>query len=145
MSEEPKRRLLDRIGSSPTYIGDGTTIHGDVVCHGPLVVSGQVTGNGRVGGALSLTTTAVWTGELTARSAVIAGTVTGVLTVDEKLELGASAVVVGPVTTPSLAIANGAIVEGDVVVTSGKPIVRFDEKRTAGADAISTTSRSSGG
>ncbi|MBK6599767.1 MAG: polymer-forming cytoskeletal protein [Proteobacteria bacterium] len=129
MSEEPKRRLLDRIGSSPTYIAEGTQIVGDIDCKGPLIISGQVRGKGQVAGALSMTTSAVWDGDLTARSAVVAGRVTGALTVADKLEISATAVITGPVTTPSLAIANGAIVEGDVVVTSGKPIVKFDEKR----------------
>ncbi len=137
MSEEPKRRLLDRLGSSPTYIAEGTQIIGDIDCKGPLAVSGQIRGNGNIGGALNLTTSAVWDGNVSARSAVVAGRVTGALDIAEKLEIGATAVITGPVTTPSLAIANGAVVEGNVVVTSGKPIVKFDEKRTTDSDNAS--------
>ena len=46
-----------------------------------------------------------------------------------RLEIGASAVITGRVTARSLAIANGAIIESDVTVTSGAPVVRFEEKR----------------
>ena len=39
MAEEPKRRLSDRLGLSPTVIAESTTIVGDVVTQGPLMVS----------------------------------------------------------------------------------------------------------
>src|SRR5262249_28013331 len=52
--EEPKRRLSDRLGMSPTVISESTSIVGDVVTQGPLMVSGHVQGNGKVGGTLSV-------------------------------------------------------------------------------------------
>jgi cytoskeletal protein CcmA (bactofilin family) len=61
--------------------------------------------------------------------AVIAGRVTGAITVEGKLELGAQAVIRGRVSAKSLAIARGAVIEGDILVTSGAPIVQFEEKR----------------
>ena len=54
MTEEPKRRLVDRLGMSPTVISESTTVIGDVETRGPLMVSGQVKGNGRIGGTLSV-------------------------------------------------------------------------------------------
>ena len=41
----------------------------------------------------------------------------------------------GEIVAKVLAIANGARIEGAVTVTSGKAIVKFEEKRTTDADA----------
>ena len=38
MNEKPKRRLLDQIGSTPTFIAAGCRITGDLETPGPLVV-----------------------------------------------------------------------------------------------------------
>lgn len=130
MTEEPKRRLADRLGMSPTVISESSTIVGDVETRGPLMVSGRVQGNGRVGGTLSMSKNAHWHGDITAKQAVLAGHVVGKIVVEDKLEVSASAVIQGEIVAKVLAIANGARIEGEVTVTSGKAIVKFDEKRT---------------
>jgi cytoskeletal protein CcmA (bactofilin family) len=131
MSDEPKRRLADRLGMSPTVISESTTVVGDVETHGPLMVSGHVRGNGRIGGTLSVGKSAHWEGDIAARQAVLAGKVTGKIVVEDKLEISASAVIVGEIVAKVLAIANGARIEGEVTVTSGKPILKFEEKRAS--------------
>lgn len=132
MTDEPKRRLVDRLGMSPTVISESTTVVGDVETHGPLMVSGRVQGNGRIGGTLSVSKSARWQGDISARQAVLAGHVIGKIVVEDKLEISASAVIQGEIVAKILAIANGARIEGEVTVTSGKPIVKFEEKRAAG-------------
>jgi cytoskeletal protein CcmA (bactofilin family) len=129
MSDEPKRRLADRLGLSPTVIAEGTTLVGNVETRGPLMVSGHVKGDGRVGGTLSVSKSAHWEGDISARQAVLAGRITGRIHIEDKLEISASAVIVGEIVAKVLAIANGARIEGEVTVTSGKAIVKFDEKR----------------
>jgi cytoskeletal protein CcmA (bactofilin family) len=129
MSEEPKRRLADRLGMSPTVISESTSIVGDIQTHGPLMVSGHVRGNGQIGGMLSVGKSAQWEGDISARQAVLAGKVTGKIVVEDKLEISASAVISGEIVAKILAIANGARIEGEVTVTSGKPIMKFEEKR----------------
>jgi len=62
---------------------------------------------------------------------VIAGRVSGKLVVAQKLEIGSSAVLRADVVARSIAIAKGAIVEGAMHVTSGEPVVNFEEKRGA--------------
>jgi len=131
MSEEPKRRLADRLGMSPTVISESTTVVGDVVTQGPLMVSGHVQGNGRIGGTLSVGKSAHWEGDITARQAVLAGKVTGKIVIEDKLEISSSAVIHGEIVAKILAIANGARIEGEVTVTSGKPILKFEEKRAS--------------
>jgi cytoskeletal protein CcmA (bactofilin family) len=131
MSEEPKRRLSDRLGLSPTVIAESTTVVGDVETRGPLMVSGHVRGNGRIGGTLSVGKTAHWEGDITARQAVLAGKVIGKIVIEDKLEISSSAVIEGEIVARILAIANGARIEGEVTVTSGKPILKFEEKRAS--------------
>jgi cytoskeletal protein CcmA (bactofilin family) len=129
MSAIPKRRLIDQLGSSPTFVAEGCHLTGDVETGGPLVVCGAIRGDGRVGGALSMAARSQWEGEIHARAAVIAGRISGKLVVEEKLEVGATAVIQADIVARTIAIAKGAVVDGEVTVTSGQPIVRFEEKR----------------
>ena len=129
MSEKLKRRLLDQLGGAPTFVAAGCRLTGDVETPGAVVVCGTVRGDGKIGGALSMATGSVWEGEVHARHAVIAGSISGKLIVAEKLEIGASAVLRADVVARSIALAKGAVIEGAVKVTSGEPIVDFEEKR----------------
>jgi len=126
-----RRRMLDQLGDAPTFVAPGSRIAGDLETLGPLVVCGAVRGDGRIGGALSMAASSEWHGEVHARAAVIAGHVTGRIVVDEKLEVGATAVIQADVVARTIAIARGAVIEGAITVTSGQPVLRFDEKRSA--------------
>lgn len=129
MSESPRRRLLDEIGSSPTFVAEGCVLTGDLETPGPLVVCGEVRGDGHIGGALRMAAQSSWTGEVHARLGIIAGRVTGRLVVAEKLEIGATAVIRADVVARSIAVAKGAVIEGQVTITSGNPVIEFEEKR----------------
>jgi len=129
MNDAPKRRLLDQLGGSPTFVAEGSRLTGDLETAGALVVCGSIRGDGHVRGALHMGGTAEWEGEVRAERAVIAGHVNGKLSVDDKLEIGASAVIRARVSARSIAIAKGAIIDGEVTVTSGQPVISFDEKR----------------
>jgi len=126
-----RRRMLDQLGDSPTFVAPGSRVSGDLETLGPLVVCGAVRGDGRIGGALSMSANSEWHGEVHARAAVIAGHLTGRLVVAEKLEVGSTAVIQAEVIARTIAIARGAVIEGAVTVTSGQPVMRFDEKRSA--------------
>ncbi|HEX3843283.1 MAG TPA: polymer-forming cytoskeletal protein [Steroidobacteraceae bacterium] len=129
MTEPPKRRLLDRLGASPTFVAAGCRLTGDVETDGPMLLCGSIRGDGHVGGALSLTADAHWEGEVHASAAIIAGRFTGRLVIEGKLEIGASAVIHADIVARAVAIARGAVVDGDMTVTGGQPVVHFDEKR----------------
>jgi cytoskeletal protein CcmA (bactofilin family) len=47
MSDLPRRRLLDRLGSTPSLIAQHTRLTGDIDTEGALLVNGGVYGNGR--------------------------------------------------------------------------------------------------
>jgi len=129
MAEAPKRRLLDVISGSPTFVGEGTKFIGNVSATGPFVLCGHLKGDGQIDGALNLAVSGHWEGRVRAVQAVIAGRITGEIATDEKLEIGQTAVIRGSVSARTLAIAKGAVVDGDITVTSGAPITRFEEKR----------------
>jgi cytoskeletal protein CcmA (bactofilin family) len=131
MTETPKRRLLDFLGGSPTFVAEGCRITGDIETAGPLVVCGAIRGDGHVRGALSMAARSEWEGEVRAEQGVIAGKITGALTVAGKLEIGATAVIRARVSARSIAIAKGAVIDGELIVTSGQPVVSFEEKRHA--------------
>jgi cytoskeletal protein CcmA (bactofilin family) len=127
-----KRRLIDQIGDSPTFVAEGVRLTGDLETSGPLVVCGSVRGDGRVGGTLRMSVTAQWEGEIHTGAAVVAGRITGRLVVEGKLEVAATAVIRADIHARSIAVAKGAVIDGGVTVTSGEPIVEFEEKRTRG-------------
>jgi cytoskeletal protein CcmA (bactofilin family) len=133
MADTLRRRLVDQIGDSPTFVAEGSRITGDLEATGSLVVCGAVAGDGRVAGTLHMSVTAEWHGEIHAQAAVVAGRITGRLVVEDKLEVGATAVIRADIVARTIAIARGAVIEGAVTVTSGQPVVQFEEKRAASA------------
>ena len=130
MSDTPRRRLLDRVGTSPSLLAAGTRVTGDIETPGALMVGGRVNGDGHIGGELSVGVGAHWEGDLVARSAVVAGRITGRIAVSDKIEIAATAVIQGRVTARMIAMARGATIEGDVTVTGSEPILEFDERRS---------------
>ena len=128
MNDLQKRRLIDSIGDSPTFVAEGVRLTGDLETPGPLVICGAVRGDGRVGGTLRMSVTGQWEGEIHATAAVIAGRISGRLVVEHKLEIGATAVIRADIIAQSIAVAKGAIIDGSVTVTSGQ-VIEFEEKR----------------
>lgn len=129
MTDNPRRRLRDAFSGTPTVLGERTKFVGNLETAGPLVVCGHVQGDAHVDGSVNLAVGAHWEGGIHANHAVIAGKVTGSIVITEKLEIGQTAVIHGSVTARMLAIAKGAVVDGDITITSGEPITRFEEKR----------------
>jgi cytoskeletal protein CcmA (bactofilin family) len=129
MNDLQKRRLIDSIGDSPTFVAEGVRLTGDLETPGPLVICGAVRGDGRVGGTLRMSVTGQWEGEIHAAAAVIAGRITGRLVVEHKLEIGSTAVIRADIIAQSIAVAKGAVIDGTVTVTSGQGVVEFEEKR----------------
>jgi|SRR5450631_1233282 len=130
MTQE-KRRFLDSSAAGPTFIGANSVFVGDIRGPGQFVVSGEVHGDGDLDGALNLSASGSWHGHIRAQQAIVAGTILGGLTVKDKLEIGYTAVIRGRISARTVAIAKGAIVDGEIEVTSDTPVMRFEEKREA--------------
>jgi cytoskeletal protein CcmA (bactofilin family) len=130
----PRRRFFDQRAGAPTLIGIGSRFEGTLEVQGPMSLGGTIVGNGNVAGLVSIAREAHWQGNVRANSAVIAGRVSGELTIETKLEIGKSAVIRGRVRANVLAIADGAVVDGEIEVTGSQPIIRFEEKRAPRTD-----------
>jgi cytoskeletal protein CcmA (bactofilin family) len=124
-----KRRFLEGSSATPTFIGAQSVIVGNIKGAGHFVVSGEVHGDGEIQGGLNLSDTGSWHGFIQAEQAIIAGRITGGLTVRDKLEIGHTAVIHGRVSARTIAIARGAIVDGEIEITSGSAVTEFDERR----------------
>jgi cytoskeletal protein CcmA (bactofilin family) len=129
MADTPRRRLTDNLPASPTLIGLGSTLTGNLVCKGDLVVSGAIDGDVEVHGSITLADTGHWEGDMQASSAVIAGEIHGNLSIGERLEIRKTARIRGNIRAKTIAIATGAVIDGDMSITSNQPVVRFEEKR----------------
>jgi cytoskeletal protein CcmA (bactofilin family) len=88
-----------------------------------------VHGDGELQGGLNLSASGSWNGFIQAEQAIVAGKITGGLNVRDKLEIGYTAVIRGRVSARTIAIAKGAIVDGEIEVTSDAPLLQFEEKR----------------
>jgi cytoskeletal protein CcmA (bactofilin family) len=128
MSEQ-KRRFFEGGSTTATYISADSVFVGNIRGSGHFVVSGEVHGDGDLQGGLNLSATGSWHGFIHAHQAIVAGQITGGLSVKDKLEIGYTAVIRGKVTARTIAIAKGAIVDGEIEVTSGAPVLQFEEKR----------------
>jgi cytoskeletal protein CcmA (bactofilin family) len=129
MSDFPRRRLLDRFAAAPSLVATNARLVGDIETDGALLLNGQIQGNGRIGGELGIAQGGRWDGDVRAQRAVIAGQMHGTLIVAEKLEIGASARISGRVTAKQIAMARGAIIDGELAITGSEPIIEFEEKR----------------
>src|SRR5271154_5362680 len=131
----PKRRFLDLGEATPTFIGATSVFIGNIRGAGQFVISGEVHGDGELDGAPNLSASGSWHGNVQAQQAIVAGHITGGLSVKGKLEIGYTAVIRGKVSARTVAIAKGAIVDGEIEVTSNAPVLQFEEKRDAKAGA----------
>ena len=130
----PRRRFFDQRAGAPTLVGIGSRFAGTLEVQGPMSLGGTIVGDGHVAGLVSIAKEAHWQGNVRAQAAVIAGRVSGDLTIEAKLEIGKSAVIRGRVQAHLVAIADGAIVDGEIAVTGNQPIIRFEEKRAPRTD-----------
>lgn len=125
------RRFLDRAisGEATNLIAEGVVIDGYIKGIGHLIVAGRVKGDCKIAGTVTLADTGSWHGKIDAERILIAGQLDGSAHADDKLEISASAKINGDVSARTIAVAKGAIVEGNMQVASGEEAVSFEEKR----------------
>jgi cytoskeletal protein CcmA (bactofilin family) len=130
---ERKRRFFERAIQNatrvtPNVVSEGTIVYGDIRGKGLFVVSGEINGDGDLDGPLHMAVSGVWNGIVKAQQALVAGHIIGGLIVEDKVEIGHTAVIRGRVSARTIAIAKGAIVDGQLETTSGA-VIEFEEKR----------------
>ncbi|MEM9401916.1 MAG: polymer-forming cytoskeletal protein [Pseudomonadota bacterium] len=129
MIDSPRRRLRDLARTSTTLIADGARIEGVISGESDVIVNGSVDGNCDITGTLTLAEQGSWAGTVSATNVIIAGEIDGDVIARHKVEVSTTAKINGTVTAEAIAVAEGAVVEGDMTTTSkGKP-TSFSEKR----------------
>ena len=124
-----QRRLTDSTRKAPSIISEGSSLLGTLAGDDDYVIYGSVDGTSDLGSAVMLQKSGRWAGDMVAENIVIAGKVEGNVTARNKLELTSSARVEGDISGKAIAIAEGAVVEGDISMTSGEDISYFVDRR----------------
>ena len=131
MNEKKTRRIRDRASGAPTLINEGCKITGVITGAGNYQVSGQIDGDCDIEGTVSLTRNGLWQGTIKAGNVVISGHVEGDIIAAGKVEIADSAKITGTVTGEAIAVAEGAVVEGQMKTTGQQKPVGFVEKRSS--------------
>ena len=124
-----KRRIQDSATGPTTYIAPAATITGKIAGKGAYVFCGTMEGDCDIEGPLTLAAGARWRGILRATDIVVAGHVEGDVIATGRVEIAGSARVTGSLAGHSIAVAEGAVIEGEIRVTSGTEPKPFHEKR----------------
>ena len=124
-----KRRMRDTSGDPMTYVSPLTKITGSIAGQGAYVFSGTVEGESDIDGTLTLAEGGRWKGTMKADNIVIGGNVEGEVIARQQIEIVATARVAGSLRGPMIAVAEGAIIDGEINVTGGVGPVKFQEKR----------------
>jgi cytoskeletal protein CcmA (bactofilin family) len=124
-----KRRIQDSGAGPTTFIAATTKIVGTISGKGPYVFCGTVEGNCDIDGPATLAPGGKWQGTMRATDIVVAGTVEGDVIAKQRVEIAGTARITGSLSGNSIAVAEGAVIEGEIKVTSGAPAVKFEEKR----------------
>lgn len=125
------RRTLDHIIRFTSSVGEDAHFRGTFSGSKNIVVRGQVTGDSKINGVVAISDKGVWRGKITAGVIVVAGKVVGEIVAEEKLEILATGHIKGNISGPCIAIAIGAIHEGNICMREGSDITEFKEKRTS--------------
>lgn len=135
MSDTPKRRLLDRSSNTTTIISQGASFDGVLTGTGDFLVGGHIDGNCDVSGNVTLSAEGSWNGTVRAANVIVLGTLDGDIIAEHRIELGRGAKVTGTVTAAEIAVAEGAIVDGEMHTTEKGGPTTFSAKRESDPDA----------
>ncbi|MDT8384626.1 MAG: polymer-forming cytoskeletal protein [Gammaproteobacteria bacterium] len=136
MTKEPKinlasskgRRSLDSVNGFTTSVGPGSVFTGTIGGEGHTIVLGRVEGDSQLNGTLVIGEGGAWLGDVTAKNVVIAGRLEGTVIAQEKIEILSTAQIRGSLTSPVIAIAEGAVHDGEIHMGQ---VQRFTDQRDA--------------
>jgi cytoskeletal protein CcmA (bactofilin family) len=106
---------------SPSTIGGGTTVRGNIHSEGDLDIYGRVEGSVVARGDLLIGAGALVQSDVSGRRVVVQGAVAGNVTAEEAIVLEDGARVVGDLGAPRIGIRPGALVRGNVSTEGGLP------------------------
>ncbi len=129
MSDSNKRRIHDRVSGPATLISEGCKVTGMIAGDGDFLVCGEVEGECELGGALTVAPNGFWKGTINATDVIVAGTVEGDIVAGGRVEISDTARITGTVSGEAIAVAEGAVVQGQMKTTGNDDPVGFVEKR----------------
>ncbi len=129
--QKQRRRTLDHVGDFTTMLGPDSVYMGVFQGKDNHIIYGEVQGECDLEGILVLGEGSRWKGNIRAANIVIAGRVEGDIQATNKLELAKTAYVRGKITSPVVAIARGAVHEGNIRMSRQTQITRYVERREA--------------
>ena len=116
-----KRRVTDSDSGPVTFIAAGTRIVGNLSGDGTYIFFGQIEGDCNINGSVTIAESCHWKGKVRATDIILAGSVEGDVTATQRVEITETARISGSLHARSIAVAEGAVIEGDIgVVTQAK-------------------------
>jgi len=126
MATSKGRRTLDSLDGFSTSIGPDNVFKGSLSGTGHSIILGSVEGDCDLDGTLVVGEGGVWTGNITVDNIVIAGEVNGDVVAKKKMDVVSTAKIHGSLTCPLIAIAEGAVHEGEIHMAKVK---RYTDQR----------------
>lgn len=125
------RRAFDKIKNFGTVIGAKSTMTGDLQGEDSCVVHGRVDGSCKLEGSLVISPGGRWMGDASALNVLVAGEVVGDITAFNQIEILATGNVKGRLACRRIAIADGAVHQGELRMTPQGNVTRFSERRAS--------------
>jgi len=130
---QQKRRLSDRVKNFATVIGQGSVINGKLGGNDDYIILGRVEGSADIKGTLIVQDGGEWRGNMTADYIILCGKVHGDIYARTRLEITNTAQVTGNISGQSIAIAEGAVFEGEIRMQMKQDVTYFDDQRSSRA------------
>jgi Integral membrane protein CcmA involved in cell shape determination len=115
--------------SAQSYIGEGTTVEGKIVCEGSLRVDGKVKGEIEAKGIITVGEKGLIESNVKAGEVQIMGVINGNVISDRKVEIYSTGKLIGDVQTPKIAIEEGGILDGKCSMVTNKENLVSKEKK----------------
>ena len=116
----PKRSVTDSDSGPVTYIAPNTRIVGNLSGEGAFILRGRIEGECDINGSLTIAEGSHWKGAIRATNIILAGKVEGDVTATQRVDITETARISGSLRARSIAVAEGAVIEGDIGVTQTK-------------------------
>jgi len=130
MKMDNKRRLEDRLGVSSSILAPNTKIRGEIEGDESIVIKGHLEGDVVSKGLVWLDKGGLIQGQVKSPYVIIDGELIGNIKSAECVELRTDSRMTGNVETENLAVAEGAVFEGEIHMPKReKETISFVEKR----------------